>query len=145
VSKVFALIAVVGLVAAGALHIYWAVGGTWPGSDRTDLARKVVGNTDEFPSAGLTFAVAGLLLFGALVIGGATGLWPLPVSDRLARAAAWVVVAVLLIRGVAGLVASGIREARGRGTTFTHRDLRIYSPLTLGIGLFALVSLITIA
>ena len=139
---VFALVAVGSLVAAGALHTYWAVGGTWPGSDRTDLARKVVGATDEFPSAAMTFGVAVLLLGAALVVGGAAGLWTLPFPSRLVGAAAWIVVVVLVIRGIAGLVISAIREAKGRSTPFTRRDLRIYSPLTLTMGVFTAAALV---
>jgi len=138
---VFAIVAVGGLVAAGTLHIYWAVGGRWPGSDRTDLARKVVGDTDDFPSAAMTFGVAGLLLVAALVVGGASGMWTVPVSNRLVTGAAWMVAGVLLVRGVAGLTISGAREIRGRGTPFTRRDLRIYSPFVLALGAVTTVAL----
>lgn len=138
----FALVAVGSLVAAGVLHIYWATGGTWPGSDRTDLARKVVGSTDDFPSAAMTFGVAALLLVAAFVIGGAAGLWVIPVSDGLVRGAAWIVAGVLVLRGATGLISSAVREARGRGTPFTRRDLRIYSPLTLAIGVFTVLALV---
>jgi len=38
------------------------------------------------------------------------------------------------------LVSSAVREARGRGAQFTRRDLRIYSPLTLTMGVFTVVA-----
>jgi len=138
----FALVAVGSLVAAGVLHVYWAIGGAWPGSDRTDLARKVVGGTDDFPSATMTYGVAGLLLVAAFVVGGAAGLWAIPFSGRLVTGAAWIVAAVLVLRGATGLITSAVREARGRGTPFTRRDLRIYSPLTLTMGVLTVLALV---
>ena len=137
---VFAIVAVGGLVAAGVLHLYWAVGGTWPGSDRTDLARKVVGDTDVFPSAAMTFAVAGLLFVAALFVGGASGLWTVPFPDWFLIGAAWTVAGVLLIRGIAGIAISGVREIKGRGTPFTRSDLRIYSPFTLAMGVLTTIA-----
>ena len=140
---VWALAAVVGLLGAAAVHVYWAAGGTWPGSDRFDLARKVVGDTDDFPSTVATLGVVALLLVAALVVGAGTGLWSLPLPERMVRAAAWAVVTVLFLRGVVGLVLSGIRQARGRGTAFSIRDVLIYSPLTLLLGTFTLAALIS--
>ena len=140
---VWSLAAVVGLVGAAAVHVYWAAGGTWPGSDRSDLARKVVGDTDDFPSTAATLAVVALLPGAALVVGAATGLRPLPFPDRLVRGAAWAVVAVLFLRGVVGLVLSGVRQAGGRGKPFSIRDVLIYSPLTLILGTLTWVALVS--
>jgi len=105
--SVFAFAAAIGLMVAAGVHIYWAAGGTWPGADRSDLARKVVGSTDEFPSTALTLGVAVLLVAGGIVVGGATGVWTLPISDTLVTAASWVVAVVLVVRGLAGLILSG--------------------------------------
>jgi len=142
-ATVLALVAVTGLALAGAVHIYWAAGGTWPGSDRSDLARKVVGSTDEFPSTATTMAVAVLLVIGAIVVGGATGLWVLPASDDLVTVAAWVVGGVLIARAVVGFVLSGRRQASGRGTPFSIRDLAVYSPLTLVLGASTVLALVS--
>ncbi|MCL1593292.1 MAG: DUF3995 domain-containing protein [Actinomycetia bacterium] len=139
---VWALVAVAGFLAAAALHVYWAAGGTWPGSDRSDLARKVVGSVDDFPSTSATLAVAALLLAAAVVVGGAAGLWSLPVPEGLVSGAVWVVVVVMLLRGIVGLGLSGLRQARGKGTPFSVRDVLIYSPLTLLLGGLTSVALL---
>lgn len=140
--KLFALVAVLGLGVAAAVHFYWAAGGIWPGSDRSDLARKVVGSTDEFPSTAMTLAVAVLLMIGAIVVAGATGLWVLPASDSLVTAASWVVAGVLIVRAVAGFVLSGRRQGSGHGTPFSIRDLAVYSPLTLVLGASTVLALV---
>ncbi|MFV2000118.1 MAG: DUF3995 domain-containing protein [Acidimicrobiia bacterium] len=140
-SSVFAFVAVIGMMIAAALHLYWAAGGTWPGADRSDLARKVVGSTDKFPSTAMTLGVAALLVAGGVVVGGATGVWTLPTSDTLVRAASWVVGLVLVVRGLAGLILSGRHQVGGRGTPFSIRDLVIYSPLTLLLGGFTVAAL----
>ena len=140
---VWANAAVVGLVGAAGVHVYWAAGGTWPGSDRSDLARKVVGDTDAFPSTAATLSVVALLLGAALVVGAGTGMWSLPLPERLVRGAAWAVVVVMFLRGVVGLVLSGLRQVRGRGTPFSIRDGLIYSPLTLILGTFTLAALVS--
>jgi len=137
-----ALAAVLGMILAAAVHVYWAAGGTWPGTDRSDLARKVVGNTDEFPSTIMTIGVAALLTAGAVLVGGATGLWALPVSASLVRMASWVVAAVLVARGALGLIVSGWRQATGNGTPFTIRDALVYSPLTLLLGVSTVLALV---
>jgi len=143
--NVFAILAVSGLVLGSAVHVYWAAGGVWPGSDRADLARKVVGRTDEFPSTAMTLGVAALLLIGGIVVGGATGLWSISASDAWIRAAAWAVAAILLTRAAAGLMLSGKLQVSGRGTPFSIRDLVIYSPLTLLLGGFTVAALVLTA
>jgi len=127
----FAAVAVVGLGVAGLVHVYWAFGGVWPGSNRADLARKVVGSTDVFPSTAMTFGVTALLFAAAVLVAGAVELVSLPINESLIVVGAWGVAGVLLIRGVAGFYFSGRAQVRGRGTPFTIRDVRMYSPFTL--------------
>jgi len=144
-SSSFAFAAVVGMMIAAAVHVFWAAGGTWPGTDRSDLARKVVGSTDKFPSTAMTLGVAALLVAGGVVVGGATGLWTLPMSDSFVRVASWVVGLVFIVRGLVGLILSGRRQVSGRGTPFSIRDLVVYSPLTLLLGGFTVAALISTA
>ncbi|GHC59322.1 DUF3995 domain-containing protein [Streptomyces cinnamoneus] len=132
--RVAAAVAAGGLIAAGALHAVW-VFSPWPLESRAEFATVVVG-VDEahLPSAPLTFAVAGLLgVAGSLVLAGArppahrlSGSWPV-------RAGLWTVAGVLGVRGLGGLVASGL----GLGDVpaeHRHWDLVLYSPLCVTLG-----------
>ena len=131
-------IAVLLLVAA--VHVYWARGGTWPGSDRTDLARRVVGR-DEFPANRDTYIVVGLLIVAAVLVG-AVGGWDLPVADGLVRIGAWGVFSVLALRGVGGFIVSAVAKVRGSTNPFIDHNLRYYSPLVSILALGVLATLI---
>ncbi|RUY14569.1 DUF3995 domain-containing protein, partial [Mesorhizobium sp. M7A.F.Ca.US.005.03.2.1] len=54
-----------------ALHVYWSLGGIWPGQDAASCARAVVGfrGVDEMPTPFASFAVAACLCLATL--------WPL--------------------------------------------------------------------
>lgn len=137
------LVGVAGLAGAGALHVAWARGSTWPAADAADLADLVVGRAPSagsdraasVPGAGPSFAVAGLLGAAALLTAGASGLVPVGSgrAQRLARLGARTAAGVLLARGSAGLVVSslGIDGASDRFRTWNRR---VYSPLCLGLG-----------
>jgi len=143
------LLGVVGLAGAGALHVGWARGSTWPAADAADLADLVVGRapTDEpagppaVPGAAASFAVAGLLGAVALLTAGASGLLPVGSgrAQHLARFGARVAAGVLLARGSSGLLAPslGIDGASDRFRTWNRR---LYSPLCLGLGSAVAVS-----
>jgi hypothetical protein len=143
-ARAFAgLVGVVGLAGAGALHVAWARGSTWPAADAADLADLVVGRapTDgdagpaAMPGAGASVAVAGLLGAAALLTAGASGLVPVGTgrAQHLARLGARTAAGVLLARGSAGLLVSslGIDGASDRFRTWNRR---LYSPLCLGLG-----------
>ncbi|MER8429093.1 DUF3995 domain-containing protein [Mesorhizobium caraganae] len=65
----FALSAVLLLITA--LHVYWGLGGIWPGRDGASCAHAVVGfrGVDEMPTTFACFAVAACLCLATL--------WPL--------------------------------------------------------------------
>lgn len=117
------------LAAIGFLHVVWAFS-SWPLADRAGFADAVVGVPEaDLPSRGLTLLVAAALLLAALVVaaqGNAIGrLGP----DWLFRLGTWAVAAVLLLRGLGGLVTSAVLDS---GTeTFRRLDLLVYSPLCL--------------
>lgn len=123
---VLALLTAGVLVLIGALHVAWLFS-PWPFRSREELARRAVGvPVDKLPPRGLTFAVAVLLgLAGYLVVGradlvGTPGPSWVPVVGTAG------VAAVLLLRGVGGLVVS-----YQRSTDFARMDLLLYSPLCL--------------
>ncbi|MFD7306334.1 DUF3995 domain-containing protein, partial [Streptomyces pharetrae] len=62
------------------------------------------------------------------------GLAPRLLPARLGRLGAATVAGVLLLRGGAGLVSSGLAD---EPTTFTRWDLALYSPLCLALGTLA--------
>jgi hypothetical protein len=120
--------AVVGLGGAAALHATWALGGNWPGVDRTDLARKVVG-TVTFPSDAATWVVVGLLIAAAtLAVAGQTR----PTESRLSSlitTGLGIVAAALGLRAILGFATSTVRLLADQRAPFVPRDLLIYSPL----------------
>ncbi|CCH30761.1 DUF3995 domain-containing protein [Actinosynnema sp. NPDC047251] len=123
-----ALLTALALVAIGGLHVVWAFS-PWPLRSREEFASRVVGvPTDRLPSRGLTLAVAGLLAVAAYLVAARGGLVGAPGPAWLTVAGAAGVAAVMLLRGAGGLVSSARQD-----TEFARLDLRIYSPLCLGL------------
>ncbi|TGQ21500.1 DUF3995 domain-containing protein, partial [Mesorhizobium sp. M00.F.Ca.ET.216.01.1.1] len=60
---ILALIISLVLLLITTLHVYWGIGGIWPGTDQASCARAVVGfrGIDEMPSSFASFAVAACL------------------------------------------------------------------------------------
>jgi hypothetical protein len=124
------------------LHVYWAVGGKWPGRDSEELARLVVGGPIglRMPSAGACLAVALLLVAAAAFVLAAQGILALPLPLALARVATFGVAGVLTARGLAGFFETRLRPVIA-GTPYARLNVIAYSPLALALGLaaFALV------
>jgi len=125
------LIALV-LVATAVLHLYWAMGGLWPGHSAASLVRIVVGVKGGMPPRLLTLAVA-------LAIA-AAGLWPLvflgqirlPIPPLVVLAGMWALCGVFLLRG-------GVTYLPGvwrldETLPFYRLNRRWFSPLILAIG-----------
>jgi hypothetical protein len=113
---------------------------SWPLSNREAIARYVGGvDVQDLPGAGPAVVVAGLLLLAGYLVGAGCGVLPLRVP-RLVRFGVGGVAAVLVLRGVSGMVASG-RAALGHRTRvpieYVHWDLALYSPLRLALGAVA--------
>lgn len=134
--RIAAVAAALVLAALSSLHLVW-LRSPWPLTSRERFLETVVGQTDPSsgPSPWMTLAVACLLAVAAwLVLAGAgfvRGLLP----HRVLNAMTWILAAVLLLRGAAGLVLSGVI---GQGpASFRFWDLVLYSPLTLALGTVA--------
>ncbi|WP_208030073.1 DUF3995 domain-containing protein [Streptomyces cyanogenus] len=118
---------------AGTLHVVWAFS-SWPLDSRAEFASAVVGvEESQLPSRPLTLAVAGLLVVASwLVVTGARPANRLAAS-RLVRVGLWTVFGVMSIRGLGGLVVSGLGLG-GAPAEFRHGDLLLYSPLCIVLG-----------
>ncbi len=126
------LTAILSFIAA--LHAYWALGGVWPGRDKSSLGRIVVGNPRLLgvPPASLTAIVA------ALIAGAAA--WPLllsPVTARIAspeiaRIMTGLLAIVFLLRGLAGYLP--VLQRRHSAEPFASLNRVLYSPLCLALG-----------
>ncbi|SDC11260.1 DUF3995 domain-containing protein [Actinokineospora iranica] len=123
-------LAAVVLLLIAVLHLVWTVS-PWPLRSREEFARRVVGvPEDKLPGPGLTALVALLLVAAAYLVGARAGIFGAFGPPWLVPTGAGVVAGVLLVRGVAGYLASSRRE-----TDFARLDLRIYAPLSAGLGL----------
>ena len=117
----------VALTGIAALHAAWALGWRWPGGSDRAFADRVVGEGAALPPEAATWAVTGLLL-GAAGVVGATGRCA---GSMPVRAAALGVAGVMLGRGAVGLA---LDVAGGFGTTYQRLDATIYSPLCVALG-----------
>jgi hypothetical protein len=130
--------------ALSALHVYWALGGVWPGRDRATLARTVVGDAlgNQFPSRAATLLVAlALAAAAALVLWAGGVLHGAPLSPLLLRSLTWILVFVCLLRGIVGFFEIYLRP-RIAGTPYAHWNTRLYSPLCLGLSAIVTLTLV---
>lgn len=118
------------LAAIAVLHVYWAFGGLWPGTDVDSLVRTVVGVKDmrSMPSRPLTLAVAMALM--------AAGLPPLAKASLLPAFLPLVLVQACLLLGGAVFTLRGVAPYLPFGTPyrvepFATLDRRFYGPLCL--------------
>ncbi|MFH0518647.1 DUF3995 domain-containing protein [Streptomyces sp. M41] len=130
-TKIAGGTAALGLGAVAALHGIWTFS-PWPLEDRTEFALTVVGVAEaDLPSPQLTATVAAALGAAACLTAAEARLIPKAGPRRARRIALWTLSGVLGLRGVAGLVDSGLA---GGSTSYARWDLALYSPLCLALG-----------
>jgi hypothetical protein len=141
VSAVFALAAAAALALVAGLHVYWALGGKWPGTDDDSLAHTVVGGPPgmRMPGPVACLGVAVLLAAATALVVGAAGLVALPLPGWLVRLGAYGVAAVLLLRGAFGFAEKRLRPEI-RGSRYARLNVTVYSPLCLALGAATLAS-----
>lgn len=122
------------LVAVAALHVYWGIGGVWPGTDERSCARAVVGfaRVEKMPSAGASFAVAAMIVAATLLALALGGVFAAPLGRLQLAGAAFFVALVFIGRGLAGFTPIWRRLAPEM--PFARLDVRYYSPLCLALG-----------
>lgn len=131
-----ALILAATLFALAGIHLYWGLGGRWPGHDEASMVEHVVGRTRGMRAPGLLASLAVVL---ALAAGGALVAATLTTTawDPWLKAARWVLLVVFAGRGLATYVPPVFRYAEG--TPFAMLNRRAYGPLCLAIALGILV------
>lgn len=131
-----AVVLAAALFALSAIHLYWGLGGRWPGHDEASMVEHVVGRTRGMRAPGLP-ASTGVAL--ALAAGGALVAATLTTTpwDGWLKAARWALFAVFAGRGLATYAPPVFRYAEG--TPFATLNRRAYGPLCLAIALGILV------
>jgi hypothetical protein len=122
--------AATGLLAIAGLHVLWATGSPWPCATEEELADLVVGRVHgPVPPPAACLAVAGALTVAATGVAGRPRARP-----GVARLLAASTVAVLTVRGAAGL--AGRTDVLSPGSSsprFRWQDRRLYAPLCLAL------------
>ncbi|MER9053585.1 DUF3995 domain-containing protein [Mesorhizobium sp. M0910] len=124
-----------------ALHVYWGIGGIWPGRDAASCARAVIcfHGVDEMPAPFASFAVAACLGLATLWPMALEGIFATPFPKAGLAATSLLIALVFLARGIAGFTPWWRRLTPEQ--PFARLDLRYYSPLCLLIGLaFAILA-----
>jgi hypothetical protein len=121
--------------ALSAIHVYWAMGGR---RGAVDAIPEVDGKPLFKPGALATLTVAGLLALAAALILERAGLLPDVGPKVLSRDGTCLVAAAMIARAIGDFNHVGFFKRR-RGTRFARLDTRLYSPLTLALGLGSVV------
>lgn len=116
------------------LHVYWAIGGIWPGRDPASCARAVIGfrEVKEMPSPSAAFAVAACLVLVTLWPMALQGVFATPFTHEGLAATSIMIGLVFFGRGVIGFTPWWRRLTPEQ--PFARLDARLYSPLCLAIG-----------
>lgn len=119
-------------VALAGLHVYWGLGGLWPGKTEADLLARVVGlKRGAMPGFAACLAVALALLSAAYIIAVRQGAPRLGLPEALWTVGYWGVVLVFLLRGIAAYAPGVFSYAIG--TPFYDLNRHYYAPLCLAI------------
>jgi hypothetical protein len=128
------------LLAIAGLHVYWGMGGFWPGTDGATLVEHVVGRTRAMvpPSFLACMIVASGLVGICVLLMGRLGIVALPFGlGGLVPFGLWAAAVIFGLRGVAGFI-PGIFDY-AKGTPFYTLNTTYYSPLCLVICLAIVV------
>lgn len=117
--------------ALGALHVLWAFG---VGSGGGAVLPERDGVPIMKPGPFVTLVVAALLVTAGLLVLTRAGLGPARLSASLSTIGVWGVAIVMIARAVGDFRYVGFFK-RVHASRFAYWDTRVYSPLTLALGL----------
>jgi len=116
------------LIFIALLHVYWGLGGLWPGKDKQNLIDKVFGRGNQFPSPFSCYLVAvALLISTASLLLGANLIPPF----NLEIPVIWInrfVAFVFFARGTGGYLPFMAKRSH---PLFLYYTRRVYNPLCL--------------
>lgn len=123
------------LLVTALAHVYWALGGLWPGRNETELAQTVVGanGIKAMPPRWMTGPVAVAIFVSALWPLIWIGTLPLPVPPILLLVGMVTISGILLLRGVAGFIPA-VRRANSE-MPFARLDRLYFTPLIVMLGI----------
>lgn len=116
------------------LHLYWALGGLWPGKDERSQARTVIGaaGIERMPPKPVTAAVAAAIYVAAIFPLMWAALIPYAVPQTLVWMGMVALTLVFIGRGLAGY--TNAFRSMNPELPFATLDRRYFSPLCLAIG-----------
>ena len=117
------------------LHFYWAVGGRY--GSITVLPSKPDGQLLFKPGIFSTLVVAlGLLIFALITLGNLY-IFDQWIGINYIHAGTWIIAIIFIVRAIGDFKFVGFFK-RIKGTAFARSDSRIYSPLSLTMGMISL-------
>jgi hypothetical protein len=130
--NVLAAAVIAALMALAGLHVYWGLGGLWPGRTEADLVARVVGlPRGAIPGFWPCLAVALALSSAAYIVAVRQGAPRLGLPEVLWTLGYWSVGTVFLLRGVAAYAPRVFSYAIG--TPFYDLNRYYYAPLCLAM------------
>lgn len=114
------------------LHLYWGLGGTWPGHDADSLRLRVVGTqAGSMPGFAPCAAVATALIAAAVIIFFGQGRITFGIPSLIVYGGYAALILVFGLRGLAPYLTGAFGYARG--TPFFDLNRQYYAPLCLFI------------
>jgi hypothetical protein len=123
------------LLGVGLFHVYWGLGGHWPGHDDSSLARYVMGGPEgsRLPAQPVVLTLGIFLVALGLIPLASAGIIPVPDTfDGLCSLALHGAAIVFALRGVGGYFEQRIKPSPP-GTPYIRLNRWFYSPLSLVI------------
>jgi len=118
------------------IHVYWAFGGRWPGTNEKDLVEKVVGRGESFPPAAITCFVTLVFLAMAVIPLLKSGLVDTAIPAHLVDKTSLFFAVIFFLRGIGGYLPIFEKTS---AEIFVYYNRRIYSPLCISLGIAELI------
>jgi hypothetical protein len=118
------------------IHVYWAFGGRWPGTNEKDLVEKVVGRGESFPSVPITCFVSLVFVAMAVVPLVKAGLLDTAIPAHLVDKTTLFFAVIFFLRGMGGYLRIFEKTS---ADIFVYYNRRIYNPLCVSLGVAELI------